>query len=47
MIYPFFHKTPGVNGISPNTIKALNDKNKNTLFEIYSYYFNNNPTIEE
>ena len=46
-MYLLFHKTPGVNGIYPNTIKALNDKNKITLFEIYSYYFYNDPTIEE
>ena len=28
------HKAPGANGISPNTIKALNDENKSHLFKI-------------
>ena len=41
------HKAPGLNDISPNTIKAWNDENMRVLFQIYSSYFNDDLYIEE
>ena len=42
------YKAPGLNGISPNAIKVLNDDNKRILFQICSNYFNDDDLdIEE
>ena len=41
------HKAPVLNGVSPNTIKALDDKNRNVLFGICYDFFNGNVEIEE
>ena len=41
------HKAPGKNGVSPNAIKALNDKNKSYLFDICADYFNNDLSIDD
>ena len=41
------HKDPGLNGISPNAMKALNDENMRVLFEICSEYFNGDLYTEE
>ena len=41
------HKAPGKNCVSPNTIKALNNKNKSYLFDICADYFNNNLSIDD
>ena len=41
------HKSPGLNGVSPNAIKALNIENEKILFEICSDFFNNEIEIEE
>ena len=41
------HKAPGLNGVSPNAIKALDDENRNVLFEICYDFFDGNVEIEE
>ena len=41
------YKAPGLNGISSNTIKALNDENMSVLLKIYSEYFNGELDIQE
>ena len=41
------HKTLGLNGVSPNVIKALDDENRNVLFGICYYFFDDNVEIEE
>ena len=41
------HRAAGENGISPNTIKALDKENRKFLFEIYSDFFENKVDIEE
>ena len=40
------HKAPGLNGISPNVIKVLNEENKKVLFQICCDYFNDNLDIK-
>ena len=35
------HKDPGLNGVSPNAIKALNDENRLILFQICSDFLDN------
>ena len=41
------HKSPGSNGVSSNSIKALNEENRIFLFKIYYDYFENDQEIEE
>ena len=41
------HKGGGLNGISPNAIKALNEENRRTLFDVCRQYFNDEINIEE
>lgn len=41
------HKTAGLNGIPPNTIKALNEENRRTLFDICVKYFDGEVNIKE
>ena len=41
------HKAPGSNGVSSNSIKALNEENRIFLFKIYYDYFENDQEIEE
>ena len=41
------HKAPRKNCLSPNTIKALKNKNKSYLFDICADYFNNNLSIDD
>ena len=41
------HKAPGKNGVSPNAIKALNDKNLSYLFDICADYFDNDSSIDD
>ena len=41
------HKAPGLNGVSPNAIKALYDENRNVLFGICYDFFDGNVEIEE
>ena len=36
-----------MDGVSPNTIKALDDENRNVLFQICSDFFNGNVEIED
>ena len=33
------HKAPGLNGVSPNVIKVLDNENRNVLFQICSDFF--------
>ena len=41
------HKAPGLNRISSNAIKVLNDENIRVLFKICYKYFNDELDIEE
>ena len=41
------HKATGLNGVSPNAIKALDDDNKLILFRLCAEYFDNTVDIEE
>ena len=41
------YKAPGLNRVSPNAIKALDEKNIQVLFDICSRYFEGNFKIEE
>ena len=34
-----WHSAPGLNGISPNTIKSLNDRNEEILYKLMFQYF--------
>ena len=40
------HKSPGLNGVSPNTIKALDNENRNMLFQICSNFPDSGVEIE-
>ena len=40
------HKSPGLNGVSPNTIKALDNENRNMLFQICSDFPDSGVEIE-
>ena len=42
-----FHKTPGLNGVSPNTIKALDNDKTLILFRLCADYFDNKVDIKE
>ena len=41
------HKDGGLNDISPNAIKAPNEENRRTLFDICRNYFNGEINIKE
>lgn len=41
------HKVTGLNGISPNAIKVLNEKNRRILFDICVKFFYGDVNIEE
>ena len=41
------HKAPEKNGVFPNAIKALNDKNISYLFDICADYFNNDLSTDD
>ena len=41
------HKAPGLNDVSPNAIKALNDENRLILFQICSDFLDNDVEIED
>ena len=41
------HKAPGLNRVSPNVIKVLDEENIQVLFDICSRYFEGNFKIEE
>ena len=41
------HKAPGLNDVSPNTIKDLDDENRNILFQICFDLFDSNVEIED
>ena len=41
------HKAPSSNGVSSNTIKALNEENRMSLFKICYDYFENVQKIKE
>ena len=43
----FLHIAPGLNGVSPNAIKALNDENRLILFQICSDCLDNDVKIED
>ena len=41
------HKAPGLNGVSPNAIKSLNNENGLILFQICSDSLDNDVIIED
>ena len=41
------HKVTGLNDISPNVVKALNERNRRILFDICVKYFDGDVNIEE
>ena len=41
------HKAPGLTGVSPNEIKALDDENRKVIFGICYDFFDDNVEIEE
>ena len=45
-IKKILNKAPGLNGVSPNAIKDLDDKNRYVPFQICSDFFDSNVEIE-